>query len=272
MIDPIIFIFIAVLGGSLGFKVTTTQNPVYSGLYLVLLFFLGSAISFLLGLEFMALLFLLVYAGAIAVLVLFVVMMLDVKAIENPWSAKKKRLFYIGSSVITLVLIALSLNDDLLLLMNRLATTFIILSVSLGLTSYAIDINNKPSTKLIENIFDRSVGERVDMLGDSLGLWFHKEIIEGAYGLNTMWFIEFDSASALNDLSYLLYSTHAILLIIAGVILLIAMVGAISLTLQKTCPESLYRQLGRESKNAIFVIKEKSSVEFLPQQNSLPKA
>ena len=47
-------------------------------------FFKDSAISFLLGVEFMDLLFLLVYTGAIAVLVLFVVMMLDVKAIENP--------------------------------------------------------------------------------------------------------------------------------------------------------------------------------------------
>jgi len=56
MVDPIIFIIIATLGGTLGVKVTSTQNPVYSGLYLVLLFFLGSAISFLLGLEFMALL------------------------------------------------------------------------------------------------------------------------------------------------------------------------------------------------------------------------
>ena len=51
MVDPIIFIFLILitLGASLGVKVISTQNPVYSGLYLVLLFFLGSAISFLLG-------------------------------------------------------------------------------------------------------------------------------------------------------------------------------------------------------------------------------
>ena len=47
MVDPIIFIFLTILGASLGVKVISTQNPVYSGLYLVLLFFLGSAISFL---------------------------------------------------------------------------------------------------------------------------------------------------------------------------------------------------------------------------------
>ena len=60
---------------------------------------------------------------------------------------------------------------------------------------------------------------------------------------------------------------YAILLIIAGVILLIAMVGAISLTLQKNCPESLYRQLGRESKNAVFSIKEKKISRDLNESN-----
>ena len=39
MVDPIIFIFLTILGASLGVKVISTQNPVYSGLYLVLLFF-----------------------------------------------------------------------------------------------------------------------------------------------------------------------------------------------------------------------------------------
>ena len=66
----------------------------------MLVFILGSGIAFLLGLEFIRLLFLLVYAGAIAVLVLFVVMMLDIKAIENPWSKKEKRLAYFGGFIL----------------------------------------------------------------------------------------------------------------------------------------------------------------------------
>ena len=140
MVDPIIFLFIAILGGSLGVKVTSTQNPVYSGLYLVLLFFLGSAISFLLGLEFMALLFLLVYAGAIAVLVLFVVMMLDVKAIENPWSAKKKRLLYTSVFLFVCLLLVVGCNEDLLGLLKMLCTTCISSLVSFSLVSYEQDI------------------------------------------------------------------------------------------------------------------------------------
>ena len=213
MVDPIIFIIITILGCGLGVKLISTQNPVYSGLYLVLLFFLGSGIAFLLGLEFIALLFLLVYAGAIAVLVLFVVMMLDVKAVENPWSAKKKRLLLYPGSLFLFCCLGWSFN----------------LTELKGLTKF-------------------------------LGLLIDKESLELSYKLNNMWFIEFDSTCGLNDPSYLLYSTYAILLIIAGIILLIAMVGAISLTLQKKSPESLYRQLGRESKNAIFSIKEKKYV------------
>ena len=39
MVDPIIFIFLTILGASLGIKVISTQNPVHSGLYLAFLFF-----------------------------------------------------------------------------------------------------------------------------------------------------------------------------------------------------------------------------------------
>jgi len=303
MVDPIIFIFIAILGGSLGVKVTSTQNPVYSGLYLVLLFFLGSAISFLLGLEFMALLFLLVYAGAIAVLVLFVVMMLDVKAIENPWSSKKKRLLYISVFLFLCVLVIVGSNNELLGLLKIFGTACVSSLVSFSLLSYEQDIKKtfQPvvvSETVIENLkrfqerkkegdlessrkefrktFKELLEERVELwynfsdfegLTAFLRLLFQKESVEGSYGANTVWFIEFDSSFGISDLSYLLYSTHAILLIISGVILLIAMVGAISLTLQKSCPESLYRQLGRESRNAIFAVKEKQQTKPFISRN-----
>ena len=287
MVDPIIFIIITILGVTLGIKVTTTQNPVYSGLYLVLTFLLGSGIAFLLGLEFIALLFLLVYAGAIAVLVLFVVMMLDVKAIENPWSAKKKQLLYIVGSFVFISLIIISYNSDLLFKLKSLATSYISSLVFFSILTYndyikktfqpviineiiAKDLNMGEKFNLSDLELKKNLTELVDKrtelwnnLCESEGLTeffhflFNKENIDSSYKTNSMWFVEFDSSCALNDPSYLLYSTYAILLIIAGVILLIAMVGAISLTLQKNCPESLYRQLGRESKNAVFLIKEK---------------
>lgn len=55
------------------------DNPVYSALFLILVFFNSGLIVLLLDLEFLALIFILIYIGAIMVLVLFVIMMLDIK-------------------------------------------------------------------------------------------------------------------------------------------------------------------------------------------------
>jgi NADH:ubiquinone oxidoreductase subunit 6 (chain J) len=59
-------------------RVITARNPVHSALYLVLSFFSASAIWILLKAEFLALVLMLVYVGAVMVLFLFVVMLLDV--------------------------------------------------------------------------------------------------------------------------------------------------------------------------------------------------
>ena len=58
--------------------VITVRNPVYSALFLVLAFFSASAIWMLLEAEFLAIVLILVYVGAVMVLFLFVVMMLDI--------------------------------------------------------------------------------------------------------------------------------------------------------------------------------------------------
>ena len=71
------FIFAAVLvGAALG--VILSRNPVYSALLLVLCFFNSAVIWVLLDAEFLGIVLVLVYVGAVMVLFLFVVMMLDV--------------------------------------------------------------------------------------------------------------------------------------------------------------------------------------------------
>ncbi len=66
---------VAVLGALL---VVTAKNPVHSVLWLILAFFSSAGLFILLGAEFLAMLLVVVYVGAVAVLFLFVVMMLDV--------------------------------------------------------------------------------------------------------------------------------------------------------------------------------------------------
>ena len=60
------------------FKVITARNPVHAALFLVLAFFQAAAIWILLKAEFLAITLVLVYVGAVMVLFLFVVMMLDI--------------------------------------------------------------------------------------------------------------------------------------------------------------------------------------------------
>jgi NADH-quinone oxidoreductase subunit J len=60
------------------FRVITARNPVYAALYLVLAFFQAAAVWLLLRAEFLAITLVLVYVGAVMVLFLFVVMMLDI--------------------------------------------------------------------------------------------------------------------------------------------------------------------------------------------------
>ena len=60
------------------FRVITARNPVHAALYLVLAFFQASAVWILLKAEFLAITLVLVYVGAVMVLFLFVVMMLDI--------------------------------------------------------------------------------------------------------------------------------------------------------------------------------------------------
>ncbi len=71
------YLFAAVLLFA-AFRVITARNPVYAALYLVLAFFQASAIWLMLRAEFLAITLVLVYVGAVMVLFLFVVMMLDV--------------------------------------------------------------------------------------------------------------------------------------------------------------------------------------------------
>jgi NADH-quinone oxidoreductase subunit J len=74
-----LFAFIAVAAA---FMVISARNPVHSVLWLILTFFNAAALFLLTGAEFLAMILLVVYVGAVAVLFLFVVMMLDVDFAE----------------------------------------------------------------------------------------------------------------------------------------------------------------------------------------------
>ncbi|HRW30835.1 MAG TPA: NADH-quinone oxidoreductase subunit J, partial [Emcibacteraceae bacterium] len=75
------YIFAAVLVGS-AVMVVFSKNPVHSVLFLILAFFNAAGLFVLLGAEFVAMILVIVYVGAVAVMFLFVVMMLDINFTE----------------------------------------------------------------------------------------------------------------------------------------------------------------------------------------------
>ncbi len=78
MFEAILFWFFAVILVVAAACVITARNPVHSALFLVLAFFTAAALWMLLRAEFLAIALVLVYVGAVMVLFLFVVMMLDI--------------------------------------------------------------------------------------------------------------------------------------------------------------------------------------------------
>ncbi|GAB5347478.1 NADH-quinone oxidoreductase subunit J [Alteriqipengyuania sp. 357] len=82
MIQAIAFYLFAFLVIASGVLTIMSRNPVHSVLWLILAFFNAAGLMVLLGAEFIAMLLVVVYVGAVAVLFLFVVMMLDVDMAE----------------------------------------------------------------------------------------------------------------------------------------------------------------------------------------------
>ncbi|MFA5240997.1 MAG: NADH-quinone oxidoreductase subunit J [Sulfuricella sp.] len=76
--QTLIFYFFATILLVAAVRVVTARNPVHSALYLVLSFFTAAALWIMLQAEFLAIVLVLVYVGAVMVLFLFVVMMLDI--------------------------------------------------------------------------------------------------------------------------------------------------------------------------------------------------
>jgi len=78
----VVFYLLAAVAVAAGVMVISARNPVHSVLFLILAFFNGAGLFVLIGAEFLAMVLVVVYVGAVAVLFLFVVMMLDINFVR----------------------------------------------------------------------------------------------------------------------------------------------------------------------------------------------
>jgi len=177
--------------------VISVKNPVHSVLFLILTFISSAGLLFLLEIEFISLIFIVVYVGAIAVLFLFVVMMLDIKITDS------NRFFFkyfpIGS----------------FLGFAFLAEVLLILGENLETNPYTL--------------------EEVSYLS---------------------WILHLDFVTNVGVIGQVLYTYYFLYFLIAGIILLIAMIGAIVLTLtfnRKSRTQTISRQTARSLDKAIFM-------------------
>jgi NADH-quinone oxidoreductase subunit J len=82
IVQAICFYLFSAVAVASGVMVIAARNPVHSVLFLILAFFNAAGLFVLLGAEFLAMILVVVYVGAVAVLFLFVVMMLDIDFVE----------------------------------------------------------------------------------------------------------------------------------------------------------------------------------------------
>lgn len=195
MTMDILFYFFSILTLSSATLVIASSNPIHSVLFLVLVFCSTSGLFILMEAEFMAMIFIMVYVGAIAVLFLFVVMMLNVRVVQ--FNITMLKYLPLGGIIGFIFLLELLLIID-----NDLIPIF------------GIDAN--PSS--------------------------------------FFWMNHMDTVTNIEAIGRLLYSDYFFLFIIAGMILLVAMIGAIVLTMYKregVRRQDVYEQVSRDFKEVI---------------------
>jgi len=107
MIEQSIFYFFAGFLVFAAIMVITLRNPVHAALFLILSFFTSAGIWLLLGAEFLAIALVLVYVGAVMVLFLFVIMMLDINLV--PLREGFARYLPVGALVAVLMMVAMGM-------------------------------------------------------------------------------------------------------------------------------------------------------------------
>jgi NADH-quinone oxidoreductase subunit J len=195
ILPAIMFYLFAAVAIASGVMVVTARNPVHSVLFLILAFFNAAGLFVLMGAEFLAMILVIVYVGAVAVLFLFVVMMLDIDFAQLRTGAM--RYLPVG------LLVGIILFAELALVFGSWAIAPGVAALAAAPTPNAAAITNTRA------------------LGD------------------------------------LLYTRYIFAFQAAGMILLVAMIGAIVLTLRQradTRRQSVSEQMERQSAETVAVV------------------
>ena len=182
--------------------VTASKNTVHSVFFLILDFISISCLFIMIGAEFLGMIMLIVYVGAVAVLFLFVVMMLNVAQQKNQWFLSSHSSGHIPIGLIISTII------------------FFELIIVIGGWKYKPDLIEKINPQILENI------------------------------------------SNTHSLGQILYTDYIHIFQISGMILLVAMIGAIVLTYRQrdgVKKQSYIKQISRERSEGVQVVEVKTN-------------
>ena len=202
--EMILFYFFSSLAILCSIMVTNSRNPIYSVLFLVLVFCNASGLLLLLEIDFIAMLLIIVYVGAIAVLFLFVVMMLNVRITE----LKKGNLLKF-----------LSIG------------TFCVFLISYQ-TILLIEWNPEANLSLWESL---DISRLFSSISNEISIAFTSQPTTFNQNLETViWVNQINYITNVTALGSVLYTYYVYCFIVASLVLLVAMIGAILLTMRKS--------------------------------------
>ena len=126
------FYFFAFFGLISSFCVISVKNPVYSVFFLITTFCLGSCVLLLLTVDFLSVIFVVVYVGAIAVLFLFVVMMLNVRLAKTTESIVRfvPLVIFLGLVFVCEIYFVLSISNGSIASFDQLEFEYVLSSES----------------------------------------------------------------------------------------------------------------------------------------------
>jgi NADH-ubiquinone oxidoreductase chain 6 len=220
-----------------GILVIISKNPIVSVLFLIGLFSSIASYLIVLGLNFIGLSYLLVYVGAVSILFLFILMLINVRVSEL-WSNTSKSIplaIFIGISFNYLVYPILPYNT---------ASSFNSEAISLDYSIISDDVhpilpnNTAFSSDSFNSSYDIVSG---DIWSNNYSDYFYKifnlnnNINNGEISLVTskIWDSNLAETSHITSIGNIMYTSYSIWLILTSIILLLAMVGAIVITIKQ---------------------------------------
>ena len=261
MLQAIFYLFAFILVIS-AVMVTFAQNPVHSVLYLILAFFNAAGLFILLNAELLAMLLVIVYVGAVAVLFLFVVMMLDVV----PFPKREQKLWpqivqsaHLCLNFILYGLFFLLIAGALDYFLTWITENFVVRREFLQESPVPIFASLLTAYVILRYGFKKSLWKmgqdfiKTIPLGGLLGLVILAEVSYLSAHQKSLTFLDFPAMGSMVTTSSItntqaigkvLYTDYILLFQLAGFILLTAMIGAIVLTHRKR--EGVRRQNIRE--------------------------